>query len=136
MTMLAKVLLKRRKAYYAALNAASKSMEITEWLLWFAAVAIEAQRSTLIQIDFTIDKARLLDRVRGQLNARQEKVLLRMLQAGPEGFEGGLSAANYISITGATTATTTRDLYDLVERGVLDKVGARKATRYFLRLPA
>src|SRR3990167_3027493 len=86
-------------------------------------------------IDFIVHKAELLNRVRDQLNARQEKVLLRMLREGPAGFTGGLSAANYKSMTGATTATTTRDLNNLVTMGVLDRVGERKATRYFLRIP-
>ncbi len=37
---------------------------------------------------FLIDKTRLLDQMRGQLNARQEKALLRMLREGPEGSAG------------------------------------------------
>ena len=134
-TALAKVLLKRRKAYYGALKAASNSLDISEWLAWFAAIVLEAQQHTLMYIDFIVHKAELLNRVRDQLNARQEKVLLRMLREGPAGFTGGLSAANYKSMTGATTATTTRDLNNLVTMGVLDRVGERKATRYFLRIP-
>jgi hypothetical protein len=38
-------------------------------------VAIEAQRRTTALVEFLIDKAKLLDRLRGQLNQRQEKVL-------------------------------------------------------------
>jgi len=55
--------------------------------------------------------------LRGQVNARQEKAVLRMLREGPEGFKGGLSAGNYPSITGASAATAPRDLADLVEKG-------------------
>ena len=47
------------------------------------------------------------------INLRQEKVLLRLFHAGPEGFIGGLSAKNYMSIAGSTIATTTRDLRSL-----------------------
>ncbi|HAT8224082.1 TPA: Fic family protein, partial [Legionella pneumophila] len=65
---------------------------------------------------------------------RQEKVLLRLFHAGPEGFVGGLSAKNYMSITGATIATTTRDLNDLVKKNILKRTGELKATRYFLNL--
>ncbi len=134
MTVLAKVLLKRRKEYYLSLNAASKSLDITGWILWFAAAVIEAQRNTLAYIDFVINKAKLMDRVRGQLSTRQEKVLLRMFREGPDGFTGGLSAANYMAIAGTTTATTTRDLQDLVNKKVLTRAGARKSTRYFLAM--
>ncbi|HEN4787339.1 TPA: Fic family protein, partial [Legionella pneumophila] len=69
-----------------------------------------------------------------KINPRQEKVLLRLFHAGPEGFVGGLSAKNYMSITGATIATTTRDLNDLVKKNILKRTGELKATRYFLNL--
>ncbi|HEO1499364.1 TPA: Fic family protein, partial [Legionella pneumophila] len=49
-------------------------------------------------------------------------------------FVGGLSAKNYMSITGATIATTTRDLNDLVKKNILKRTGELKATRYFLNL--
>ena len=65
---------------------------------------------------------------------RQEKVLARLFREGPEGFKGGLSAENYIGITGAPRATVTRDLQDLVGKGALLRRGERKYTRYLLNL--
>ena len=127
---LAATILAKRKAYYDVLEAANKSNEITEWLSWFAATAIEAQRRTIARVEFLIEKTRLLDRLRGQLNDRQEKALLRMLREGPDGFKGGLSAGNYATITGASPATTTRDLTDMVEKGALIRVGERRHARY------
>jgi hypothetical protein len=118
-----------------ALEAANKHTEITAWLRWFAATAIEAQRRTIARVEFLIDKTRLLDRLRGQLNDRQEKVLLRMLREGPEGFKGGLSAGKYSGITGASPATTTRDLTDLVAKGALIRVGERRHARYHIAIP-
>ena len=56
----------------------------------------------------------------------------RMFKEGVGGFKGGLSAENYISITGAARATTTRDLQSLVEQGALIKTGELKYTRYYL----
>ncbi len=50
-------------------------------------------------IDHLIAKTKLMDRLRGQLSPRQEKALIRMFEAGPDGFTGGLSAKKYISIT-------------------------------------
>jgi Fic family protein len=84
---LAATILAKRKAYYDALEAANKNNEITAWLSWFAATAIEAQRRTIVRVEFLIDKTRLLDRLRGQLNDRQEKALQRMLREGPDGFK-------------------------------------------------
>jgi len=53
---------------------------------------LNAQRYTTTWIEFLISKAKLYDRMRGQLNPRQEKVLARLFREGPEGFIGGLSA--------------------------------------------
>jgi Fic family protein len=131
---LASTILVRRKAYYAALEAANKDLNLTPWLCWFAGIAIEAQRRTEAHVEFLLDKTKLLDRLRGQLNARQEKALLRILREGPEGFKGGLSAGNYSTITGASPATTTRDLADLVEKGVFVRSGERRHARYSITL--
>jgi Fic family protein len=69
------------------------------------------------------------------LNPRQEKALLRMLREGPEGFKGGLSAGNYATITGASAATATRDLADLVDKRALLRVGERRYARYRIAIP-
>ena len=135
LSALAATILLRRKAYYAALEAANKSNEVTAWLSWFAGIAIEAQRRVTAQVEFLLEKTRLLDRLRGQLNPRQEKTVLRMLREGPEGFKGGLSAGNYAAITGASPATTTRDLADLVEKGALLREGQKRHARYRLAIP-
>ena len=134
MTILAKILLRHRKEYYQQLGQASKTLDLTTWLLWFANIAIEAQQSTYLYIDFIIKKSVLLREAQGQMNPRQEKALLRLFRAGPEGFAGGLSATNYMSITGAKIATTTRDLNDLVKKNILKKTGELKSTRYFLNI--
>jgi Fic family protein len=132
---LAATILFRRKAYYAALEAANKKNEVTPWLSWFAGIVIEAQRRTTAQVEFLIEKTRLLDRLRGELNPRQEKAVLRMLREGPEGFKGGLSAGNYATITGASPATATRDLADLVEKGALLRTGEHRHARYHIAIP-
>jgi Fic family protein len=135
LTALAATILLQRKAYYAALEAANKSNEVTPWLSWLAGIAIEAQRRTTAHVEFLLEKTRLLDRLRGQLNSRQEKALLRMFREGPDGFKGGLSAGNYATITGASPATTTRDLADLVEKGALLRERERRHARYHLAIP-
>jgi Fic family protein len=135
LTALAATILVRRKGYYAALEANNKWNEITPWLSWFAATTIEAQRRAITLVEFSIDKTRLFDRLEDQLNERQQRALLRMLREGPNGFEGGLSASNYASITGASPATTTRDLADLVAKHALVRVGERRHTRYHIPIP-
>jgi Fic family protein len=132
---LAATIMARRARYYAALEASNKSNEITDWLAWFAGMTIEAQRRTMALIEFLMDRTKLLDRLSGQLNDRQQKALLRMFREGPEGFKGGLSAGKYSAITGASPATTTRDLADLTEKGALIRKGERRHTRYELSVP-
>lgn len=131
---LAGTILLRRKNYYEALEAANKGNEITNWITWFAAIVIEAQRRTTALAEFLIDKTKLLDRLKGELNERQTKALLRMFREGPEGFQGGLSAGKYTTITGASPATTTRDLSDLVSKGALMREGELRHARYRLNI--
>jgi Fic family protein len=132
---LAATILSRRAHYYSALEAANKANEITDWLAWFAGVTIEAQRRTLALIEFLIDKTKLFDRLAGQINERQQKALLRMFREGPEGFKGGMSAGKYSTITGASPATTTRDLAELTTKGALTREGERRHARYKLGVP-
>lgn len=123
-----------KKSYYEALHRGSHDNEITAWLVYIADTILRAQEMTQRMIDFLIHKTRLYDRVKGQLNPRQEKALARIFREGVAGFKGGFSAENYISITGAARATATRDLQDLVDKGVFSRTGALKSTRYHLNL--
>jgi Fic family protein len=97
---------------------------------------LNAQQVTLTRVAFFIAKAKFYDQFRDRLNDRQAKVVERMFREGPDGFKGGLSAENYIAITGTSRATTTRDLQDLVEMGALSRTGERRHTRYWLSFAA
>lgn len=134
LTMLSTEIESCQKEYYAELERASRRLEVTAWLEWFADAALAAQRRTLDWVHFLIYKTRLLDRLCGRINGRQEKALLRMMREGPAGFAGGLSAGNYQTITGASPATAGRDLVQLVNLGALRRTGTGKGTRYWLTL--
>jgi Fic family protein len=129
---LAATIERARKAYYGALSRNNRDIEITDWLVYFAETILQAQGNTLARVEFTIAKARLYERLRGRLNARQDKVLARMFEEGIDGFEGGLSAENYIAIAKTSRATATRDLQDLVAMGALRRTGELRHTRYYL----
>lgn len=129
-----KVFEKRPKEYYAALEKCNRTLEVQEWVEFFAQVVLQAQEESMQLLDFLLMKHKLLASLAGQLNERQEKVLLRMFTEGPTGFKGGLSAENYIAITKSSRATATRDLADLVEKGALVKTGELRHTRYSLRM--
>lgn len=125
---------RERKAYYNQLERHQKTLDVTPWLEWFAETILTAQRVTLDRVEFYIAKAHFYDQYRDQFNTRQAKAIERMFREGPDGFKGGLSADNYLSITGTSRATATRDLQDLVEIDALIRTGERRYTRYWLNL--
>lgn len=111
-TSLSHVINEEKKLYYNALENNNKSLEITDWILYFVETIIKAQDYTLRNIEFLINKTKFYDKFKNILNARQEKVVKRIFEEGVEGFKGGLSAKNYITITKTSKATATRDLQE------------------------
>lgn len=131
---LAQSIERSKKAYYAALQIGNRGLDIQDWLEYFCQTVLVAQDYTQSTIDFLIEKSKFYDRYSNKLNERQAKVIARMFAEGIDGFKGGLSAENYITISGAARATATRDLQSLVEIGALTKTGERKYTRYYLNI--
>jgi Fic family protein len=129
---LSKAIYQCRSDYYNALKTAQKSNEATEWVTWFVTTLLQALDDAERQIQFTLKKSAFLNRYQYQLNSRQEKVLLRMLAEGPDGFKGGMSQSIYHRITGASPATATRDLASLTRIGALVSSGGGRSRRYHL----
>jgi Fic family protein len=129
----AKIIESRKKEYYDALQSCNYDLDINTWLLFFSKVLLDSQQYTIKLVSFVVAKSKFFIRY-DQLNERQLKVLLRVFEEGIEGFKGGLSAANYKTICGASSATVTRDLQELVQIKALYKTGELKHTRYFLNL--
>lgn len=127
-----KVLEKRKKEYYQALEACNQTLDATSWVIFFADVVLQAQEESLNLLNFIMEKSELMLKLADKINPRQEKVLLRMFQEGPDGFKGGLSAEKYIAITRTSRATATRDLAELVALEALFKTGELRHTRYWL----
>ena len=119
-----------KKAYYQALSNAQKTLDITDWIDYFVDMILEAQVYALQRINFSLKKGNFLDAHKSDLNKRQLKVIKRMLDEGPEGFEGGMNAKKYMSITKTSKATATRDLQNLVEARVFVPTGGGRSTSY------
>lgn len=124
----------KRSDYYDALKEGQRSNEVTRWVTWFVNMVLKAQTQAEELIDFTLKKTRLFDRFRNQLNDRQIQILRRILEEGPDGFEGGMNAKKYMTITGASKATATRDLQDLAEKNILVSTGGGRSTHYRINL--
>ncbi len=119
-----------KKAYYNALKVGQSSNEITDWLVYFIDVILMAQDESESLIDFTLKKAKLFDHYLGQLNDRQIKAAKRMLDEGPKGFEGGMTAKKYMRINQTSKPTATRDLQKLVELNFFKVEGEGRSTSY------
>ena len=124
---------RRQDDYYAALNVAQRSDgDVTGWLSWFVQVVGDACRANSKVIDEALVRARFWSDHRNvALNERQRKVLNRMLEAGPGGFEGGLTPRKYVGMTRAASATATRDIADLVRKGLLEAGPASGRSAYY-----
>jgi Fic family protein len=123
-----------KKSYYDALKKAQSSNEITPWIIQFITTILEAHTHAEKEIKLTLNKAKFFDRFKGKFNDRQLKVIQRMLKEGQKGFKGGLSAKNYMTITGTSKATATRDLQYLTEIRALIPLGGGRSTHYEINL--
>lgn len=130
-------LLAQRKGYYAALQSAQHGgTDVSAWVLWFVQQYQHACEHTGALIQIAMEKSRFWAQHTAMvLNARQRKMVQRLLDDGDGGFLGGLNAEKYIKMTGASKATATRDMAQLVQQGLLFTRGQGKALRYFVNVP-
>jgi Fic family protein len=126
---------KNKKHYYSELNAASKTLQIDRWLVYFAKLLIESHQNTMDIISFSVKKAQFFNKFKDILNKRQEKVIRKMFDAGIDGFTGGMTAKKYVSITKTSKATATRDLQELVNQKILMQQDSGRNTKYQLLIP-
>ena len=141
---MARQMLKTRAAYYDALNAAQRlrgvaagatALDVTPWVQWFVQAFTQACVASQAVVLDASEKAQFrLRAAQCHTNPRQSKVLERLLDAGHigsgGGFLGGMTTEKYARITGTSKATATRDLTDLLAKGLLRVEGVGKATRY------
>ena len=109
-----------------------QKLDLTKWIQWFASIIIFAQDGAEKTIQFTVKKVKFFDKYDKNFNERQRKVINRILEEGFYGFKGGMNVKKYISITGTSKATATRDLQELTEMNVFLMKGAGRATSYQL----
>jgi len=132
MFSISKSIEENRSAYYIALQNAQQKLDLTKWIQWFASIIIFAQDDAEKTIQFTVKKVKFFDKYDKDFNERQRKVINRILEEGFNGFKGGMNVKKYISITGTSKATATRDLQELTEMKVFLMNGAGRASSYQL----
>ncbi len=125
-----------KKDYYLQLEKASRgSLDVNVWLDYFADTIIKAQEIAREEVDFVLAKARFYEAYGDQLNERQTKMVSRVFAEGRKGFEGGITTKKYEAITRCPNRTASRDLSDLVAKGIVIPLpGGGRKTRYELTI--
>jgi Fic family protein len=123
-----------KKSYYLQLEKASRgSLDIVAWLDYFANKVIKAQEIAREEMDFVLAKTRFYEAYGDQLNDRQARMVLRVFAEGRKGFDCGITTKKYEAITKCPNRTASRDLSDLVAKGVIIPLpGGGRTTRYEL----
>ncbi|MBI2606886.1 MAG: Fic family protein [Deltaproteobacteria bacterium] len=120
-----------RNAYYDILESTQKGdLDITEWLEWFLNCLGRAFQGAETILASVLKKAHFWE-AHGveQFNSRQRKVLNRLL----DGFDGKLTSAKWAAICKCSQDTASRDIDDLVKRGILTRNPAGgRSTSYSL----
>jgi Fic family protein len=122
-----------RAAYYGILEATQKGdLDVTGWIEWFLGCLDRAFDGAEVILASVLTKARFWDRHAGApLQERQRLVINRLL----DGFEGKLTSSKYAKLTKCSQDTASRDIDDLMARGILSKDSAGgRSTSYSLAL--
>jgi Fic family protein len=123
-----------KKSYYLQLEKASRgSLDINGWLDYFSDTVNRAQEIAREEVDFVLAKTRFYEAYGDQLNDRQARMVSRVFAEGRKGFEGGITTRKYEAITKCPNRTASRDLSDLVAKGIIIPLpGGGRTTRYEL----
>ncbi len=120
-----------RKAYYDILEKTQKGdLDITAWLEWFLDCLDRAFDGAETILAGVLKKARFWELHAGErFNDRQRQILNRVL----DGFEGKLTSSKWAALGKTSQDTASRDIDDLVKRGILVKEPAGgRSTSYSL----
>ncbi|MFC6100375.1 Fic family protein [Olivibacter domesticus] len=120
---------KERNKYYTILERTqSGDLDITEWLKWFIECLGRAIDASDIVLNSVKRKAKLwMLPVSQTFNDRQRMMLNKLL----EGFEGKLTSSKWAKIAKCSQDTATRDIQDLIAKGILvkDEAGGRSTNK-------
>jgi len=122
-----------RKEYYEQLESAQKKrhLDITAWLIWFLGCLDRAIDNAEVVLETVLNKSRFWRKYASeQLNKRQIEMLNYLF----DGFKGKLSSSKWAKMTKCSQDTATRDINELIEKGILIKSAETgRSTNYLLR---
>ncbi|BCH28307.1 hypothetical protein MesoLjLc_02370 [Mesorhizobium sp. L-8-10] len=122
-----------RRDYYDVLKVTTsgEDLDVTRWNRWFVDRLGHAVSNAMATLDNVMFKARFWQTYSAlDLNARQAKVLDRLLEGD---FEGKLTSTKWAKLAKTSQDTAARDIADLVAKGLLQKSAAGgRSTAYEL----
>lgn len=130
---MAATIMEKRNSYYEVLEATQKSgTDVTAWMLWFLDTFKQTLETALNRIEWVLAKARFWQtHAEDGLTPQQTKVLNRLMDAGPNGFEGGITASKYMNLAKVSKATATRHLQELLQKNcIVKRSGGGRSTSY------
>jgi Fic family protein len=118
---------RERNDYYDVLEKSQKgTCDITDWLSWYLGLFTRAVDASKETIDLALAVAKFWkEHSQTGMSERQLKVVTRLLEAGPKGFEGGMTNRKYVNLTKVSPETAKRDLKELSEKGILQQNDGR-----------
>ena len=109
----------------------TSQLSITDWVGLFLDQTLKAILTSQKTVEIAILKNKFwAEHATLPLSDRQRKVINKIMEAGPDGFVGGINNSKYSSLGQTSRATASRDLAELSEMGVLVVKGGGRSTSY------
>ena len=126
-------ILVEKKAYYAVLQKVQRNADsdITDWLVFFFNCMKNALLASEQTTAYILHKAKFWTKHKHTLINERQRLILNKLLDGD--FVGKLQSSKYAKICKCSQDTATRDIKDLIEKGILKQVeGGGRNTNYEL----
>jgi Fic family protein len=119
-----------KELYYELLERTQKgSMDITLWVVWFLTTLSSAFKYSSTLITSVLRRQQFWrEAAHHTLSCAQRTVMTRYLGE----FQGNLTSSKYAKLAKVSQDTATRDLQDLVAKGLLIRKGGGRSTHYVL----
>lgn len=119
-----------RRNYYDIIEHTQKaSLDITGWLIWFFDTIFDAISDADKMSERLVFKARFWQNlVDVDISAGQRKLINRLL----DGFDGKMTSSRWANIRDCSQDTASREINDLIAKGVLLKEGVGRSTHYVI----
>ena len=117
-----------RNGYYDSLEKAQKgNLDITDWLVWFLNTLSKAIDNSGMLLKSVFRKAKFWQKYYNiQINDRQRKMLNKLLA----NCSGYITSSKYANLCCCSQDTATRDISDMIEKGIMGKFGDGRSTKY------